>query len=532
MSNTRKAQPGAPFRQERFASSPEFERGLMANLVARRCELLESPADRALIWSLQLLSHREGGLGRVAQDLIAAFPERNATASMRKFGTKPGQVYSAAQVRAVREEIPCGDETFILRGELTGLEILSSPSADRNDEIEWRAGERPSNYPVEAFLNACRSAANGLPEEIACLCLDPGRALTEAGPWYFPDLVPSLREFRDAWAARQKSAGVFTSLGSKVCETLDYSLQGGCMTLIEGLARTGKTHAVKAWCELHSGEARYVQVPSTNDEIGFYRAIAKSLGVSINLNSKAQELRSRIEDAVQTSKLMLVFDEAHYLFPNSSYRDALPGRINWIMTALVNYGAPVALVATPQFITAQKRIENRSGWTSEQFIGRIAHYEKLPDCLSATDLESVAKALLPEGNADCIELLATYAQASAKYLAAIETCVRRARFLAGQDGRQAATIRDIRQAIKGSVVPSDEALKKALRAGTKPGRLTQSNPEPASGPAAPVPEFADRSSLRIGTNAPAANLVPALELSDSTAMTAARRDIGQAVLVK
>jgi len=52
MSNTRKADPGSSFRQERFASSPEFQRGLMANLVARRCELLSRAEDRDLFWFL------------------------------------------------------------------------------------------------------------------------------------------------------------------------------------------------------------------------------------------------------------------------------------------------------------------------------------------------------------------------------------------------------------------------------------------------------------------------------------------------
>ena len=34
MSNTRRAEPGGPLRQERWASSEEFERGLLGNLPA------------------------------------------------------------------------------------------------------------------------------------------------------------------------------------------------------------------------------------------------------------------------------------------------------------------------------------------------------------------------------------------------------------------------------------------------------------------------------------------------------------------
>ena len=60
MSNTRHAAEGAPLRQERWASDPELQRGLLAHLVARRCELLERPEDREIIWWLQLLSFRPG----------------------------------------------------------------------------------------------------------------------------------------------------------------------------------------------------------------------------------------------------------------------------------------------------------------------------------------------------------------------------------------------------------------------------------------------------------------------------------------
>ena len=66
------------------------------------------------------------------------------------------------------------------------------------------------------------------------------------------------------------------------------------------------------------------------------------------------------------------------------------------MTALVNYGVSVALVTTPQFTRAQKVVEKRTHWASEQFIGRIAHYQKLPDGLNEYDLKAVARSLLPE----------------------------------------------------------------------------------------------------------------------------------------
>lgn len=466
MSNTRHAEKNAPFRQEKYSSSAEFERGLMGNLVARRCEVLASEPDRQLIWWLQLLSWGEGGLNKLAADLISHFPARVATVTMQKYGFKPGQIYNAEKIKAVRRDMkdeqfdPFNSDYFPLRGESKGI---------FSDDIY--GDDTPSQYPAADLLDHCRKeAGEKLPTLLAEICLDPKLSIASLAPWYFPTLVESLREYQSAWIEGKRASQVVTELGSQVWETLDYSLQTRCMVLLDGLARTGKTFSVKAWCDLHPGQARYVQVPSSNDDIGFFRAIAKSLGVSINQNSKAQQLRDRIEDVLQRGKLAIVFDEAHYLWPQSNYREALPGRVNWIMTALINQGVPVALVTTPQFMRTQRAIERKSCWTSEQFTGRIGLYKKLPDSLSEDDLSAVAKTFLPEGCARSIRALMLYAQGSTKYLAGIEWAAIYARFVANQAGRRNVVFADVVKAIKGNVVPSDNALALAMAQPEKSGR--------------------------------------------------------------
>src|SRR6202044_2326920 len=87
---------------------PEFERGLMANLVARRCAVLERREDRQLIWFIQLISHQTG-VKKLATDLMTRYPERVATPSMQKYGMKQGQIYSSGQADAVRHEIDFGE---------------------------------------------------------------------------------------------------------------------------------------------------------------------------------------------------------------------------------------------------------------------------------------------------------------------------------------------------------------------------------------------------------------------------------------
>ena len=488
MSSTRHAKPGEPLNQERFCSSVEFEQGLLANLVARRGSKIENAAERELLFFLQYLSHQPGGLKKVASDILAMFPNRVGTVSMQKFGTKPGQAYSAEQVRQVQAEIPfdaqeflltdadraaaCGGgaeilgghDEFLLRGELSGMEAIIPPDPDKVLVIQEREAKRqsqPESYPAQVFLDCCIEGRQSLYEYLTRLCLDPEIDVAQGSPWYFPSLIQTLRDFQKARSQEIKSKFVVTAIGRKVFECLDYSLNGGGFVLVEGVARIGKTMAAKAWCELHPGQARYVQVPASNDDLSFFRKLAESLGVSCSLSMKALQMRERIEYVLQTVKLMLVLDEATYLWPQNNRREALPNRINWLMTALVNYGVPVTLIATPQFTKAQKIVERKTGWASEQFIGRIQHYEALPENLSKQDLTAVARALLPEGDADCIEALVCYAQSSQKYLAGIESAIKRARYLAQNNSRKRVAFSDIAQSIR-NVIPSDTALADAL----------------------------------------------------------------------
>ena len=487
MSSTRKAKDSTVFRQERFSSSPGLERGLLANLVAQRCQVLDQAEDRELIWFLQAESHRPGGLARVAGELLARYGDRVATAAMQRLKLKPGQVCNAETVRAVRSDFPNPDD---FQGELSVVEAISLPRMpepfpyESYDDEEYRkrfdawfrdvagkAPPRPGSYPVQVFFDLCRdAAAEELERDLAQLCLDPdcylNWHLNEAGPWYFPGLLGALRDYFGAVIQERRERLVVTELGRQLWDTLDYALAEGCMVLIDGLARTGKTFAAKAWCDLHPGRARYVQLSSTSDEKGFFATIARSLGVSVNLNSKAQELRQRVEETLQKSKLLLVIDEAHYLWPNRIDSRTLPARTNWLMTALVNYAVPVALITTPQFLRMQGAIEVQTLWTAEQFTGRIGHYQKLPDKVPPGDLEAVARALLPGADKQTIKALVLYAQASVKYLAGIDSAAKRARFLAARDGRENVAFSDVRRAISENVIPSDRALAQALAGAT------------------------------------------------------------------
>ena len=449
MSSTRHAQNPGTFRQERYSSSTELNHGLMANLVAKRCSVLSDARDRELIWFLQYLSH-ERGLKELAAELLELHPEQIATRSMQKFGL--GGHYNGEQVCAIRKELPKAADPFaaaerVARSQDEAEYAHHLRALHEGREVVFTKHEQAlPTCSAQKFVELCRSCANTLPDYIAELCLDPAVPV-DGGPFYFPHLISSLRDYMDAWAAEAAARVVVTEVSRKVAETLDYTLKMRCLTLTEGIEGIGKTWSAENVCLQRPGQWRYVQVPATDDECGFYREIAKALGVSINLNSKARELRERIEDAFQAGDLGIVFDEAHWLFGINSTRGGLPKRMLWVLTALVNKHVPVAFVATPQFEKNQSFIKKNTRWRDGQLIGRIDHHEKLPTTLSKEELAAVVRAKLPAADAKAVTAVALFARNSDRCLGALSAVVRRAEFLAQKNNRTEPTRADINTVI-------------------------------------------------------------------------------------
>jgi len=460
---TRHAQPDSDFRQEKYCSSPEIERGLRAVPVAVRCRATRDAHFKRIVWFLQSRSWADGGLKSVSDEILQLYRDRIGSATMRKLGVTTAMICRAEIVRSIRRDFPAGySGSFPLKGDRDSASSLLDDGDDEAFHRFWKEDTRPRSYQGKEFVEFClHCASDELEHYLMELALNPGTSTT-TGPWYFSDLLNVLAEYKALCIARAGADAVVTEIGAKITDTLDYALQSRSLVLIDGSARTGKTFSAKSWCAIHPGEARYVQVPSTNDDMSFFRAIAQALGISSSLTMKGQQMRDRVENVLQGANLLLVLDEAHYLWPQCDVRETMPHRVNWIMTALVNHGVPVALITTPQFTARQKTVVKKTGWTSEQLIGRIAHYEKLPDVLSDEDLAAVARALLPEGDARSIRTLAAYSKTSDKYLSAIEHTVKRARFLAGKEGRQEIRFGDIKAAIEGGAIPSDRGLALAL----------------------------------------------------------------------
>lgn len=319
--STRRQTTDGPLRQERFASSQEFSTGLKANLVAKRCALLESEEERELIWFIQLRSHQEGGLKALAAEIT----DRYAKQFHREFRNEDGSIVY-------------GD----------------------------------------------------LEDYLARVCLDPEQSVS--GPWYFDKLIERLADLKAEWIAAHEPAR--TTILDKVYDALDYARESRRLVVQVGEARTGKTYAAKSWCAQHPGSARYVEVPTGNDEVIFFQAIARAIGLGNFQQYKAREIRQRVESVLLTRQLLVAFDESHLLWPSIWQRFAFPKRIQWLMS-MSNQGVPIFLIGQPEFWDRLNVAERVSGWNSAQFIGRIGHHERLPGSVTPADLRALASAFLP-----------------------------------------------------------------------------------------------------------------------------------------
>src|SRR5713226_3086727 len=77
--NTRYAPEGAPISFERYMSSPAYAelRGIPGTAVAAKAQLYSDARKRSLLFFLQSLSLKDGGLPRVAGTLLERFPDHS-----------------------------------------------------------------------------------------------------------------------------------------------------------------------------------------------------------------------------------------------------------------------------------------------------------------------------------------------------------------------------------------------------------------------------------------------------------------------
>ena len=263
------------------------------------------------------------------------------------------------------------------------------------------------------------------------------------------------------------------------------------MVVLDGLEGRGKTEAVKAWCALHLGTARFVSLKGVTNKTTAFRDIAKALGIASSYTRTAPEMQARIEDVLKRSKLMLVLDEAHFIFNQSQRMYSRPELVDWIDTAICNQGIGIALVTTPQFIVCMTRAAYQVEWNYRQFRRRVARWTTLPATNSKADIKTVARSVFKNADAQMISKIAGYALLSKRDLSAVGDVAEEVRAMLGTDDLSKATIRHIDQAIHEFLLPSDDTFLKGMAAVRNTGRKLGRKIAPKTPAASALENFQD-----------------------------------------
>ena len=261
-----------------------------------------------------------------------------------------------------------------------------------------------------------------------------------------------------------------TSISDLVFEALNRCLETRRMVVVQGNSRIGKSTAAEAWANAHLGECRHVSLSGILGQSNLFRQLSQALGLASTYAQKAFEMHARVADCLQRSRLMLVIDEAHFLFPQQDRIYSHPKLIDWLDTDLCNRGVPVALIATPQFTSRLREVERRTGWASDQFKGRLGWFKELPAAPNEQDLFAVAGKLIPAADQNMLRFLVGYSLTTKRYFPAIIDLVEDARLLAKKEGRDQLAFSDIERARDQYRAPADAALKSALAPPQTAGR--------------------------------------------------------------
>ena len=433
MSSTRTSTNGE-FHQERFCSAPEFEGDAISGLAAaKRIAIVKDKAVREVLLFIQWRSLSPGGLQKLCDDLLAAFPGRIGPPTFRRLSaSKRELIKKKNDLCQIRNEFNLCNDGDDIWGERVGDISFVVPSEERK---------------LEFYRPLVLDELRDLPDKLKNFCLNPKADISD-GVLFFDDLLGSLLELRARFAAAAKSRLALTAVTQQIFGTLDFWSARRRMVLIEGVAGIGRTESVRAWSDAQAGLVRFVEVPSSNDDRSFFASIARQLGVARGTSMKAQEIKVRIEEMLATTTdLLVAFDESQYLWGQYLRPRKTPDRLLWIKT-MFDAGTPIALIAHTDFSKWQAHYVKQTLWTDEQFERRLNRRVVLASEHSSEDMLKIARARFPEGDSRAWKLLAGYALGTEKKQASgIVEALESARYRAEKDGRETVTFADIEAAL-------------------------------------------------------------------------------------
>ncbi len=475
---------------------------LAAQTVSRQTD----PTRRRIVWFLQTQSHQEGGLKKLAYDLLRTNGvHRLGSPTMHRIGFDAHTYFAGEEFESICDELGYYPLQSLkeLNAQLQGSEcsidfeeLISDPTPeqsarwkDRQVQLErtlmaTREKMQPKNRRASAatFLYYCRQqAAQKLAGHLAMMCSEPSAQWSVP---YFHDVLGALEDMLCRHAESAKSAAASTQIAGFVEDALNYAYRHKALVIVKGTERLGKTEAARRWVLANPDKARLVSLTAGTTDGLFYGEIFDALGCGEKGEKTNGELRAAIRATVKNNDLVLVIDEAHCLF-GLSHKASIK-RLEYIRTEFVNRNIPVVLIITPQFASRLTELERQTEFNVNQFRGRVMRWAELPGKPDRRDVECLCRFYLPEAPDQMCDLLTTFAFASEYPFAAVKQAITEAQELVAKGTAKKIDETTIKRAI-GVALYTTGQVAATLPGNNSPGRHAKRQKSvPSTLPISPV----------------------------------------------
>jgi hypothetical protein len=428
-------------------------------------QLQDNPRLLHVLLFLEFLSRLPGGWAKFCPDFTVRYAERIGTKTMLAI-TRPGE-YSMQDREAIWRSIP-----FQFH--------YNFPV--HNDRFEYVDPDLSCLTTATLKEKLLETARSELPEYLASLCNHVSQPFE--GPWYFPGLIDSLIEEMDRHTAAEKKTFADTSITRIMLDDFNFAVGKKQTVHVVGNPRSGKTEMAKGYARCHPWLARYLAVPSSNAEADLVESVADALGLEYKPGRSGRDLRKRVEYVLRHTCLMMVLNEAQFLFPQRFSATTQPARLNWVRTEIIDKGLPLAICFTPQLYTpGLTSYLKKTGYVMDQWIGRRCIKRELPEQLPDEDLYAVARFHFPllADDPDYLEVIVRRAIVSPNYLQFMPALAARLEWIMERDGHACisskllkSAMNDIMPAAPEKPQPDDSQPAKhspAIKRATRPAAI-------------------------------------------------------------
>ena len=479
----------------KLSSVQNYEYPELADQMTANPRLVET------FWFLQKMSLLPGGLLKFVEEFLAEFLERLGTPTML---AAKSDNYTLAEKVAIYFEIPSGYRPYIKLGRdnVYGV-VLSAMTAEevaKMDASDRRAVESAvKEMDAEFFGAICRRAAlEQLPKYFTALCTEKGREVGEVvgwqhsaealaasyddwngdervgrflarkaetapqpipagSAWYFQDIMGTLVQFMDRWAAKVEKRMGRTEVITKMYDACDFAEKEKRPVHVWGNSRFGKSEGARLKAEMYPGRWRYFEVPSDNCMDSLLKRLAECVGIDCSYGSNTSHLKERVLYVLDNCGLNFFVDQAQWLVTKNAGPLTAPTRLNWVQSEMMERRIPFVMISTTEarrdkrggymkdqegnlmmedmFKSALERFRIKTGYCAEQFNGRIYKRVPLPEKLSEADLVAAARIHFPAYVSDkTLGYIANEARLSENYLQAVDAIACNARHFARRHG--------------------------------------------------------------------------------------------------